>query len=151
MLLHAPAGECSRVSITAEPAADLQVSLIRLPEHTGRVSLRVTANEDKGTLRLALSAHDSDVTLDTAAWERLVPMANRPGDTSYQPAGDASGPQAVAAWFGDRHLRDGETRTSAALSLPGRQESGAVFVIKVTATDSAGHHLAAWTTVVGRP
>jgi hypothetical protein len=151
LLLHAPAGERSRVTITAEPAADLQVSLLRLPERTGRISLRATADEGQGALRLALTAEDADVTLDAAAWERLVPVANRPGDTSYQPASDASGQQAVMALFGDCHVRDGETRTSAAIPLPGRRESNDVFIIKVAATDSAGHHLAAWTTVADWP
>jgi hypothetical protein len=151
LLLHASAGERCRVTITAEAAADLQVSLIRLPEQTGRISLRLTADEGRGAVRLELTAQDADVTLDAAAWERLVPLANRPGDTSYDAASDPSGEQAVGAWFGERHVRDGETRTSAAIAVPRRQESNDVFIIKVAATDSAGHHLGAWATLADRP
>jgi hypothetical protein len=151
VMLHTPAGDRSRVTIMAEPAANLQVSLIRLPERTGRISLRLEARDGSESPRLVLTAHDSDMTLDAAAWERLVPAANRPGDTSYHPNSDASGQQTVVDWFGDCQVRDGETRTSAALALPARRESGDVFIIKVAATDSAGHHIAAWATLPDRP
>ena len=45
----------------------------------------------------------------------------------------------VRAWFGNPHLRAGETRTSGPIHLP-----GVGVIVKVTATDAAGHRLTAW-------
>ena len=47
---------------------------------------------------------------------------------------------AVKPWFGDPHLKAGETRLSAAISLP----NDGPFIFKIAATDSAGHRLAGW-------
>jgi hypothetical protein len=157
LLLHSPAGDRSRVTITAAPGADLQVSLIRLPERTGRMSLRLQPAATDGSVRLVLTAHDTEVTLQAAAWERLVPTGNRPADTCYRPAGNPSAAQQSAAdqtvktWFGDSHVKVDETRTSAAIALPARRGSEDLFIIKVAATDSAGHHIAAWAVVPDRP
>jgi hypothetical protein len=157
LLLHSPASDRSRVTITAAPDADLQASLIRLPERTGRISIRLEPGATDGPVHLVLTAHDTDVTLHAAAWERLVPTGNRPADTCYQPAGDALAVQKSAAdrtvktWFGDSHVKAGETRTSAPIPLPSGRSSDDPFVIKVAATDSGGHHIAAWAVVPDRP
>ena len=91
-----------------------------------------------GAIRLRLTAHDDDVILDNAAWERLTPAANRPEDTSYQ--SERGMGDAVKTWFGDPHLKAGETRLSTAISLP----SDRPCIFKIAATDRAGHRLAAW-------
>jgi hypothetical protein len=146
LLLHSPAGDRSRVTVQAAPGADLQASLVRLPPKTARLSLRPVALGDSGkSLRLELTAHDTGVVLDAAAWERLVPAANRPEDTSYRP--DTSRADYSRAWFGDPGLKVGETRTSAAIALPGACGPGDALVFKVAATDMAGHRLAAWALV----
>ncbi len=147
LLLHSPEAQFSRVVITAEPGTDLQVTLIRLPEPTARLSLGLEAEglPTAKNVRLILTAHDHDVILEDAAWERLVPAANRPEDTSYQPA--IEGPQAILAWFGDPHLRAGETRTSSVISLP-TGDSTASWVFKIAGTDAAGHHVSAWAVTV---
>jgi len=143
VLLHSPGGERSRLVVETGPDADLQVSLVRLPRPAARLSLRHVVLEDaKPSIRLLLTCHDSRVTLDGAAWERLVPAANRPEDTSYRP--EAGADQASRAWFGDPHLDAGETRASAAIALPSAPKPGDAVVFKVAATDAAGHRLAAW-------
>jgi hypothetical protein len=152
LLLHSPEAQFSRVVITAEPGTDLQATLIRLPERTARLSLGLEAEGlPRGkTVRLSLTARDQDVILEDAAWERLVPAANRPEDTSYQtaserprPAGKGIPDPAIRTWFGDPHLRAGETRTSSVISLP-TGDSSATWIFKIAGTDTAGHHVSAW-------
>jgi hypothetical protein len=130
VLLHTPAGPRTRVTISAAAGTALQVSLVRVPDATARLALRCEPGERPGTMRLVLTAHDAAVTLDEAGWEPLVPAAG--------PFDSGGGPE---AWFGDRRLGPGDTRTSPALSLP-RAGGGVVF--KVTATDPAGRRVAAW-------
>lgn len=151
LLLHSPAKVGSRLTISWEAETNLQVTLIRLPEQTGRLDLLVES-QDQGpvgsncrTVRLGLTAHDQDVVLEHAAWERLVPTVNRPEDTSYRPSEtDPTGSCAtLQSWFGDPHLKAGEARTSQAISLP-RCAGDESWVFKISAIDAAGHHLSAW-------
>ncbi len=135
-LLHSPAGQRSRLVVTAEPGTELQVSLIRLPEQTGRLSLRVERTGAGRGVRLILTAQDADATLDAAAWERLVPLGSGPEETSYRPEVRLS--QTVQDWFGDPHLKAGESRTSPVIVLP----AGGPAIFKVAGCDPAGHRLA---------
>jgi hypothetical protein len=150
VLLHSPAGDRSRLVIEAGPSADLQVSIVRLPSPAARLSLRHEVLTDpKPSVRLVLTCHDAGVTLDGAAWERLVPTANRPEDTSYRPESGAD--QGSRTWFGDPHLKAGETRSSATIALPPALATGIPVVFKVAATDAAGHRLAAWDVLTLQP
>ncbi len=142
LLLHSPAGPCSRVTVTADPSAGLQVTLIRLPAEAPRLSLRCEAGERPGTVRLALTAPDAAVRLEAAAWERLSP-AGKAEDTSYRPGHDG-----VREWFGDERLKAGECRRSRIVELP-RGEGP--WVVKVIGRDAAGRAAAAWDTLHGQP
>lgn len=139
--LHSPSGVGSRVRIAADPGTGLQVSVIRLPPGTGRLTLERAAAAP-GTIRLSLTTHDSAVTLEAAAWERLAPASNRPEDTSYRPGPEAA--RSAQAWFGTDKLGPGETRTSVPLTLP--RERGP-WVCKVVGRDAAKHTIAAWLVV----
>lgn len=139
-LLHKPTGKAARLTIHADPTAELQVTLLRVPENAARLSLTVRS-EVNGNVRLVLTAHDNDVTPEAAAWERLVPVSSRAVDTSYRP--DAPTAE-VGAWFGDRRLKTGETRISPAIALP--REGGPVL-FKVVGTDALGHAVTAWAQV----
>jgi hypothetical protein len=152
LFLHSPEAQFSRVVITAEPGTEFQVTLVRLPEQTARLSLGLEAEglPAAKNVRLILTAHDQDVILEDAAWERLVPAANRPEDTSYQtaserprPAGKGIPDPVISTWFGDPHLRAGEARTSSVISLP-TGDSTATWIFKIAGTDAAGHHVSAW-------
>jgi hypothetical protein len=134
-LLHSPEGSRSRVTITADAAADLQVTLIRLP----RPMARLTLHWDKN--RLILTVHDAAVTLDSVAWERLPVIINHAADTSYrvEQSMDAS----IRAWFGDPHLKAGETRHGNAINIPSGESVGQSVIFKVTATDATGRRIAA--------
>ena len=140
LLLHSPGGARSRLTITADVEAELQVSLIRLPEGTARLTLRREPGSHQGACRLALTAHDADVVLEDAAWERRTPAVNRPEDTSWRP--DRPG-EAVRAWFGSGRLKAGETRTSDDIELPEEVDRKA-YLFKVFGRDAAGQAVAAW-------
>jgi hypothetical protein len=141
LLLHSPDSARARLLVTADPAAQLQVTLVRLPRRMGRLSLHVQAGERPGTCVVTVTAHDAPVTLAEAVWEREVPAADRPEDTSYR-TGTPAG-QTARAWFGEPHMQPGESRTSPSLVLP---DATGPFVFKVTAIDATGHRLTAWAT-----
>jgi hypothetical protein len=121
------------VSIEATSSAALQISLIRLPRPLPRLELRRDAKH------LVLTAHDADVRLDGAAWERVVPSTNEPGDTSSHSSAEAAA--LVRQWFGEPEVLAGQTRRSPPLEL-----SGGV-VIKISGTGPDGSHVACWTAV----
>jgi hypothetical protein len=132
-LLHAPGAARARLVVTADPDAQLQVTLIRQPRQTPRLSLRCERVPGTGRVRLALTAHGGAVRLGDAAWEWLAPTG----------AGDDTEVQAARAWFGADTLAAGATRRSGPLALPGESAAGAV-VFKVSAHDTAGRPVAAW-------
>jgi hypothetical protein len=113
-LLHSPGGARSQVTVAADPGADLQVTLIPLSPSTPRLELRA---ERCGTssYRLALTAHDAALTLESACWERAAPASGRPGETSFRPEDPG---REARAWFGTTPLKPGETRTSPPIPLP---------------------------------
>jgi hypothetical protein len=136
LLMHSPGEGRTRITISAEEGADLQVSLVRLPDDSARLTLRcdqVTAD----SCRLLLTAHDSAVVMDGAAWERMVPELNRREDTSFRPD------QSPGAWLGRKRIEAGETRTSFLIELPSDRGEGP-WVFKVSGHDAAGHAVAAW-------
>jgi hypothetical protein len=141
VLLHSPGGGRARVTVDAEPGADLQVTLVPLPPGSARLSLRAEP-DGRDSYRLVLAAHGSGVTLEGAAWERAVPKSSRPEDSSYRP-GDPPGGE-VREWFGARRLQAGEPRTSAPVDLPG---GAGAWVFKVWGRDAAGRAVAAWAEV----
>jgi hypothetical protein len=145
-LLHSPAGKNTRLSVSAPTTAGLQVSLLRLPPHSARLRLRWEPAETAGCVRLVLNAHDADVTLQGAAWECLVPAANRPEDTSYHP-GTKPG-QTVRAWFGNPLLKKGETRKSVDIPLPSWRGPNNPLLFKVAAATSTGQPCSAWVNVL---
>jgi hypothetical protein len=151
-LLHSPSKVGSKMTITADPESNLQVTLIRMPGQTARLSLHMAPKQDGNladriqTVRLVVTAHDQEVTLNQAAWERLVPSSNRPEDSSYRTpmAGTASTQTAVTSWFGDVHLKPGESKTSQPITIPVEGISDEHWVFKVSGSDDVGHHVSAW-------
>lgn len=135
VLLHSPSPASSRIEVQAPAEADLQVTLIRLPPQTGRLHAKLVKEDTR--LRLAVTAYDSDVHLDGAVWEVLVPTNNRPEDTSYR-AGQGKG-----ALFEQFNLSAGQSCQSRSVELP-ESVGNQTIVFKVAATDAAGHCVGAW-------
>jgi hypothetical protein len=133
--LHGSAAGHTRVTVTADSGADLQVTLVPMPRT--RLVLRVERNPERQA-RLVLTAYGGTVELQDAAWERLNPVGNAE-DTSYRCTAIPS--QTAPAWFGRHTLKDGETITSMPIPLPATSEP---LVWKVLGKDSAGHTVAGW-------
>jgi len=139
--LHSPRSAGGRIAISADAgaAANLQVTLLRLPAGTARLNVKVErANH---LARLAVTAHGGDVTLNAIAWERLTPLVRRDEDTSFRPHIDPRG--GVRACFGPDVLKAGQTRLSAPITLP-PDLGPAVF--KITGTGSDGQPVHGWAT-----
>ncbi|HMC65724.1 MAG TPA: hypothetical protein VKI65_12360, partial [Gemmataceae bacterium] len=137
LLLHSPGGARSRITVTADPLVELQASLVRLPRSTARLDLRWEPGNKPGTGRLVLSAYDADVTLDAADVEPLGPAGRCDEEDARRPA---SPEQQARKWFATLALQGGDTRRSKLITLPA---PGKEHLFKVTATDAAGHRIAA--------
>ena len=135
--LHSPGGMASRITISVDPGADLQATLVHLPDSAGRLSVRV--ENDRGQARLTVNALGGDVALDAVAWERLAPLARRDEDTSYRPGVDQRAE--VRAWFGNDVVKAGQPCISAAIALP--PDLGAA-VFKVSGVGSDGQPVSGW-------
>ncbi len=138
LLLHSPSGARTRVTVTADPAAGLQVTLVRVPRGCARLTVRCEPCPAGGGVRLNVTAHGAAVKLDAATWERLVPTGKPARDTSYRPG------QTSAAWFGAGELKARETRRSEVLRLPVAEDAAGELVFKVTGMDTAGNQVTGW-------
>ena len=141
LLLHSAGGARSRITMTADAEAELQVSLIRLPEGSGASPSTANRVRSRGTCRLKLTAQDGEVTLEDAAWERRMPLVNRPEDARWRP--DRPAGEAAQTWFGSTRLKAGETRTSGDVPLPADADREPVL-FKVLGRDAKGRAVAAW-------
>jgi hypothetical protein len=139
LLLRSPAARRSRVTVKADADADLQVTLVRVPRGSARLSLRCEPAGDSA-VQLIVTAHGGAVRLEGAAWERLVP-AGEGTDTSHRAGADPG--EAVRAWFGDAQLKAGESRRSEPIALPAASRK-VPLVFRVAGTDTHESRPAAW-------
>jgi hypothetical protein len=140
LLLHSPGEKQTRVTVECDAGADLQVTLLRLPAGSPRLSLSAERVRP-GAYRLTVTAHDTAVTLEETVWEKAASTGTAE-DTNYRPEGPPG--SAVRAWFGERKLAAGEERTSGVIELPA---DGAARVFKVSGRDTEGRAVAAWAEV----
>jgi hypothetical protein len=134
LLLHSPASARCLISVEAAADAELQVTLVPLPEEAPRLSLRMRPLSTE-TCQLTVTT-DTAITLDQAALERADP-AGPPPDAGFRP--DEAIKSQVQAWFGKANLSAGETRTSSVIRLP---DIGTKWIFKVSGLDAAGHRTA---------
>jgi hypothetical protein len=50
----------------------------------------------------------------------------------------------VKSWFGNLHLKAGESKTSEPITILSTGEVDDHWVFKISATDASGHHISAW-------
>jgi hypothetical protein len=137
LLLRSPGKGRSRVTVEADAAADLQVTLLPLQPDTPRLGLQIEMVRP-GACRLIATAYESGVTLQECAWENNA-LAGRPKDTSFRaenPPGDS-----IRSWFGDGELAAGNTRSSAVIELP--VDPAGMLLFKVSGRDSTGRVVSA--------
>lgn len=147
LLLHSPGAERTRLRISADPKAELQVTLIPAGSAAGRLSLSCEPDANGSAVRLTATAHGGPIRLDGAAWERLVPTGEGP-DTSHR-SGRAPA-ETVRAWFGDGQLQVGQGRGSVSIPLP-RAAGKEPLVFRAAGTDASGKRVAAWVVFPAAP
>jgi hypothetical protein len=133
VLLHSPDAARSRVTLSATPGTDLQVTLLRLPADSGRLSVAV--RRESGSVRLVLTAHDSTLALQEAVWERLVPSSR------FE---QGAVPDSGRIPLGTDHLAAGRSHTTPPFDIP---DTGGPWFIKVAATDAAQRRVAGWAVI----
>lgn len=143
VMLHSTDGTRTRVTLTSDADAALQVTLIRLPQTLPWLELSKDHTSTLGSIRLIAKAHDSRLTVEAAAWERSTPTSNRPEDTSFR--GSQAG-ECVRRWFPSLRLNAGESCVSEVIELPNPATTLGPLVFKLAATDALGRHVAAWQT-----
>jgi hypothetical protein len=138
LLLHSGGSPRTRLEISADPKAQLQVSLVRMPHGLPRLQLQCETTPD-GQLRFVVTSHHAGVRLMAAAWEKLVTGDNAQDDTSYRCTETVA--ESAVDWFGRLELKPEETVRSRALAFPpGRDD----MVVKVLGVDALGRKVAGW-------
>jgi hypothetical protein len=136
VVLHSPGTGRSRITIQADAAADLQVTLLPLPADLPRLSM--TAEKLRaGEYRLVVTAHDGDVTLEDAAWE-VASSSGHAADTNFR--ADAVPGETVRAWFDAVKVEAGSTKVSRTIELP---PTGNPVFFKLCGRDAAGRKVTA--------
>ncbi len=141
-----------RVRVLADPAADLQVTVRRLPANLPRLVMHarlVPSSQPADTprrFRVELSEADGvPANLEHLAWERLEPGSNKETDR-----GCSSGvldAHDLREAFGRTRLEPDRPHVSAEFELdPGTPRDPSI-VIKLAARDDAGHSVTAWCTL----
>lgn len=148
-LVHSPAGKRARLTIRSSPDAELQASLVRVPERTARIEVRAERGADAARVRVAVTAHDDAVHLKAVAWEKLAPRTSRREDTSFDTQRRAD--DMLAAWFDKTALSADGTIASKQLRLPGKEDPNTEWAVKVLGEDQQGHRVSGWTVVTNRP
>lgn len=143
LLLHSPGDKRSQVAVESDAGADLQVTLLPLPEGTARLSLRAERVRP-GAYRLTVTARDTAVTLEEAVWESGT-STGMPAETSYRPEGPAGA--AGRAWFGEPRISAGSQRTSRLIQLPAAEGT---WLFKVSGRDAAGRAVTTMAVVAGK-
>jgi hypothetical protein len=147
-----PGGQDSAVEIAVSgpPEAELQVTAVPLPADMGSLELAVRSIPSAdGDLRLLATAHESGgqpVSLQTLAWEPLVPPADPRGSGFLRGRLDAT---MVASSFGTSALpAEGELR-SRPITLKGIHAESGLVVVKLIGTDPRGRRIVAWAQLNG--
>lgn len=151
-IAHSPPAAGSRVSVMADPDAQLQLSVRRLPASLARLKLDATRNEpsaaDAGSvsLQVQLSEHNgSAVTLEHLAWERLTPGSNNEHDRG--PCSRIMGAGEIEELFGTTRLDAFGCLAAPRLAIEPPAASRETLVLKALARDDSGHALTAWCTL----
>jgi hypothetical protein len=151
--VHSPGAPATRVRIEADPNAQLQVSVVRLPDSLARLTARAEyrpsgspqtgAGDNSRTVHLAVTLeNDTPVTLKYLAWERRQPGTNR--EANRGACGEIWDSERIAQAFGTcRVPRRGEP-LAAELQLDAAAWAEHELVFKLVGIDGNGYAVSAW-------
>ena len=137
------------ITINAPPEAELQVTVVPLPDDLARIDLNI--RRDPGADRKPAfwaeirERNGTSVSLTALAWEPMVPGPN-PHAAAFRHAGlDSLG---IAASFGASELPAlGRLRSKPIAAEGAFEPESGPFVVKAVGTDSHGRRVSAWAEV----
>jgi hypothetical protein len=133
------------IEVTGPPEAQLQVTAVQLPDDLPRVELtvqQVPNHEGPRRVRVLAQEHDGvPVTLESLAWEPLVPRRKTRGEPSSHGRLDARG---LRASFGSLELAAGSRVASNPITLTGTTRDSGPTVLKLVGIDPHGRRVTAW-------
>jgi hypothetical protein len=140
-----------RIEIVGPKEADLQVTVVPLPDDLPRLDLSVSRIQGPGgELRLRARVRETNgapVRLSALSWEPLTPSPNPHAPGFRCGRLDMLG---IASTFGTSALSAGGELSSDFIPLPGVSTESGPLVIKVIGTDPKGRRVAAWADVAKR-
>jgi hypothetical protein len=141
-----------RIQVEGPSEAQLQVTVVPLPDDLGGLDLEVRPTADGDgfvAVRARVASRGSTpVRLGAIAWEPLVPPADA-RDQGFRRSGlDMLG---IARRFGTSALGVGGRLASGPIRLDGVRPGDGPLIFKAVGTDAAGHRIAAWAEVEIRP
>ena len=137
-----------RIEVAGPPTAQLQVTVVLLPDQLGDITLEVRATSERdgvpSIIAKVAAGSDSAVRLGAIAWEPLVPSSVATS-TGFLRSGIYM--LGIADRFGTSLLAPGSTLTSRTIRLDGVRPGDGPIVFKAVGTDAAGRRVAAWAEV----
>ena len=152
-VVEGPSAGPIRVEVTGPAEANLQVTVVPLPEGLGGIDLDVRPAFGRSGGGLKVLAHvvargGMPIRLGAIAWEPLVPAADA-HDPGFRRAGlDMLG---IARRFGTSRVATGGRLASGPIRLDGVRPGDGPIVFKAVGTDAAGRRVAAWAEVEFAP
>ena len=135
----------NRITIEGPEAAQLQVTVVPLPDDMARLDLSVKpsiASDQSVRVRVRVAERDgSSVRLSALAWEPLVP-ASDPHSAGFRRG--RIDPLGLAASFGTSALPPNGNLSSQPIALQGVTPGAGPIVFKVVGTDAKGRRVAGW-------
>jgi hypothetical protein len=146
---HSPSSGACRVHVRADPAAQLQISIRRLPADLPRLELhaaRVDASVSNRGVELVqlrvMERNGTAVKLERLAWERSTRGTNRDDSKGY--VSPVLREAEIEQLFGATIVPASGSLTSGDLQLGPEMHADEPIMFKITARDAAGRVISAW-------
>ncbi len=137
ILIPIPAGQTREIQIVGDSSADLQVTLVPMPEDSMTIALEVAADPSLDAVRLQLDA-DQPVRWQSVSWERAKLRQERP-------RGNEKIARIVSAQKIFGRADDGSRRLISQ-KIDVAEFDGDPIVFKLVGVDPAGRYVSAWAT-----
>lgn len=146
---HSSLGSATRVRITAEPSASLQVSVYRLPTTLARLEMKAQladSSDPRGhgtAFQVQLSERNgTPVRLDHLAWEQCADGSNKDGALGC--CGRVLSAEDITKLFGTPNISGSGTITASNIAIETLASPDQPLVLKATGRDAGDRAVSAW-------